>query len=265
LLLVAAAVAGGLHWRPDRGPVYQGRRTADWVEQAFQDPPSSAAFAAVVKIGAPAVPFIARRLHDRSHKLRFLSSSNIMPFGPRHPRINDLVAVHLENCTDKHLRASWLLWLMGTNAQAAIPDVIDCLKHCHSMHIMSHVDLLDTLGEISGANPAAIPYLTKLARGDDSLNLRAAATAYQINGQTNLFVETCQRLSRQNPTGFLQDHELFWFEDDPKLNQHLVPLLEKLYLDPQLDSNDKAMALDDLESRTNDAAAMLFCARFHQK
>ncbi len=188
-----------------------------------------------------------------------------MPFGPRHPRINDLVAVHLENCTDKHLRASWLLWRMGTNGQAAIPDVIDCLKHCHSMHIMSDVDLLDTLGEISGTNRAAIPFLTKLARGDDSLNLRAAAIAYQINGQTNLFVETCERLARTSPGALLGGYELFWFEGDRKLNQHLVPLLEKLYLDPTLATRERSLALGELESRTNNPAAVDFCARIHQK
>src|ERR1017187_2696661 len=94
LLLVVAVVGCGLQWWSCRGPVYQGRRTADWVEQAFKDPPSSEAFEAVRKIGGPAVPFIAKNLHDRSHKFRFLSSANIMPFGYRHPRINNLVTMH---------------------------------------------------------------------------------------------------------------------------------------------------------------------------
>jgi len=265
LALVVAGVGCGLHWWPDRGPVYQGRRTADWVEEAFKDPPSSEAFDAVLKIGAPAVPFIARGLHDRCHSYHFLSAGNEWYFIHRHPRLGRLLEAHVEICTGKHLRASWLLWRMGTNAQAAIPDVIDCLENCPSLHFISAWEMLGTLEEISGTNPAAIPYLTECARGGDSCRLRAAVAAYRINGQTNLLIETCERLSRIDPAGLLDGLELFWFKDDPELNQHLVPLLEKLYLDPKLDARDRSSAMAALELRTNAAAAVVFCARFHEK
>ena len=75
---------------------------------------------------------------------------------------------------------------------------------------------------------------------------------YDINGQTNLFVKTCERLSRKEPECLLDGPELFWFRNEPELNRHLVPLLEKLYLDPGLASRQREEAFDDLASRTND-------------
>ena len=268
LLLVVAAFGCGLHWWPDLGPVYQGHRTADWVEQALKEPSRSEAFEAVLKIGAPAVPFIAKALHDRSHRFHFLSADQVTYFSDVHPRIGRWVDlsrwVDVENCAGKHAQAAWLLWCMGTNAQAAIPDVIDCLKHCSSIHVITGLDLLETLGEVSGNNPAAIPYLTERARHDDSLSLRSAAMAYCINGQTNLLIETCERLARKEPGQLLDGPELFWFRHDRELNQHLVPLLEKLYLDPKLSPRDRRSVMGALEARTNDAAAVLFCDRFRQ-
>jgi hypothetical protein len=72
LLLFVAAGAGALLWRPAQGPVHQGRRTAQWVDQALHDDGRSEAVGAVLKIGRPAVPFLARRgLHDKCHKFRF--------------------------------------------------------------------------------------------------------------------------------------------------------------------------------------------------
>jgi hypothetical protein len=263
LVLVVVAVGCVLLGQPNRGPMYHGRRTADWVEQTFKDRSRSEAFETVLKIGAPAVPFVARGLHDRSHTFHFLSVDHLMYFCNQHPSLGRWVPV--ENCAGKHAQAAWLLWCMGTNAQAAIPDVTDCLENCPNLHFMGALDLLDTLAEISGTNPAAIPCLTRLARGGDSLNMRAAATAYYINGQTNLFVETCERLSRKEPEWLLDGPELFWFRNEPKLNQHLIPLLEKLYLNSGLASRQREEAFDALASRINDPAAVLFCRRFQQK
>jgi hypothetical protein len=153
----------------------------------------------------------------------------------------------------------------GESERGALLRVAVAALFPHRGHRFGAMDLFDTLGEISGTNPAAIPYLTKRARGPGSLCLRAAATAYYINGQTNLFVETCERLSREKPEWLLDGPELFWFRDDPALNHHLVPLLEKLYLDPRVASRERGTAVDELEARTNDPAAVLFCARFPQK
>jgi hypothetical protein len=260
-LAVAAVVAGcALHWWPDNDPVYEGRRTSVWVAQAFEDPLRRDAMEAVKEIGAPAVPFIAKRLHDRSHTLTFLSAEKVWAFRYRHPRLDGWMAEHVDNCAGKHDRAGWLLRLIGTNAQAAIPDVIDCLENCPSLHSYPATQLLDTLGDISGTNLAAIPYLTRRAGGNDSLSLRAAAVAYNIDGKTNLIIKTCERLSREDPGCLLGSEELGWYRDDRELNRHLVPLLERLYLDRNLDSRERESAICALQSRTNDAAAMLFCA-----
>jgi hypothetical protein len=259
LLFVAAMVCATRWWPEDRGPVYEGRDTADWVEEALHDKSRSAAFEAVLKIGAPAVPFIMRQgLYGRSHHFHFLSTDRIMYFSENHPRLYRWLKLdELDFCVVRHEQASWLLWCMGTNAQAAIPDVINCLDNCPELHFINAQSLMDTLGEISGTNPAAIPYLTKYARTDYSLNLRAAAIAYQINGQTNLLVETCERLARKDPQTLLDGQELFWFRQDHELNRHIVPLLEKLYSNPQLDAIHREFIVFELQSRTNDARAAL--------
>ena len=262
LLLIVAAIGCALLWPAARGPIYRGRRTADWVEQALREHSRSEAFEAVLQIGAPAVPFIARQgLHNKYHKFYFLSDDYVATFCQHHPvlyrRLRIVPWINYDGCAARHDKARWLLDCMGTNAQAAIPDVIDCLEHCRGLHYVNALELLDTLGEISGTNPAAIPYLTQRARRDDSLCLRAAAMAYCIEGRTNLLVETCQRLARKDPGELLGGHELFWFREDHELNEHLVPLLERLYADPRLASGDQESILFELESRSNDATAAI--------
>jgi hypothetical protein len=79
LLLVGTALSCARLWLAPRGPLYKGRRTADWVAQALHEKSRSEAFEAVLQIGAPAVPFIARRgLHDRCHKFHFLSYDHVL-------------------------------------------------------------------------------------------------------------------------------------------------------------------------------------------
>jgi hypothetical protein len=259
VLLVAAATGFALHGLRAGGPVYQGRTTADWVRKALADQSRSEAFEAVLKIGAPAAPYLARQgLHDLCHRFPSLSSDRVMIFREAHPRLGRWLRLdRWENCAIRHDQARWILWCMGTNGQAVIPDVIDCLEHCPNQHFVNAMDLLDTLGEVSGTNPAAIPYLTKCARRNDSLCLRAAAMAYYINGLTNLLVETCQRLARKNPSDLLSGQELFWFRDDHGLNEHIVPLLEELYADPRATAGDRESAMFELTSRSNDATAAI--------
>jgi hypothetical protein len=262
LLLAVTAVGSALYWRADRGPIYQGRSTADWVAQALRDESPSEAIEAVLKIGAPATPFIARQgLHNKFHRFYYLSADYIAAFSTRHPWLGRWLRLvpwpSYNSCAARHTRARRLLDNLGTNAQAAIPSVIDCLEHCRGLHFTDAQDLIDTLGEISGTNTAAMPYLTRRARRDDSLDLRAAAVAYFITGQTNLLAETCERLARKDPGRLLGGHELFWFREDHELNQHLVPLLEKLYPDPRLTPQDRESVMFELESRGNSATGAI--------
>jgi len=258
LLLVLAAIGVGLHQREDRGPLYQGRPTADWVTLALKG--DSNAVAAVEAIGAAAVPFLARMgLHDRCHTHPSLSYSSIDSFCDNHPWIGGLAVrigvIQLENCVSKHEMAGWLLSLMRTNAAAAIPDVIDCLEHCPSAHYVNALDFLELLPDISGTNTAAIPYLTYRARLDDSLSLRAAAMAFYIDGETNLFVETCQSLAKRAPDELVGSQELFWFRDVDELNVHLVPLLKELGAYSWLDASAEECVPEEVTVRTNKATA----------
>jgi hypothetical protein len=260
LLLAAAAVGGALLGRSGRGPIYQGRRTADWVKQALRDQSRSEAFEAVLKIGPPAVPFIARQgLHDKCHAFHSVSWDHVSAFSTRHPHLSRWLHIEdwVDNCARRHDQAASLLYCLGTNAQAAVPEVINCLERCPELHFIQCQDLLDTLGEINGTNSAGLAYLTRCARRNDSLSLRAAALAYFLNGQTNLMVETCRRLAAIAPGQVLNGHELFWLRDDHDLNQHLVPLLEGLYTDPRSTSRDRETILFELQSRSNDATAAL--------
>ena len=258
-LLIVVAVESALLWPAPRGPLYKGRRTADWVKLALRENGRAEASEAVLQIGAPAVPFIIRRgFHDKCHTFHFLAWDHVDLFIDSYPRLSRWLRIDSwlehDNCVGKHGKACWLLFFIGTNAQAAIPDVIGCLEHCPNLHFIHQLDLLDTLGHISGTNPAAIPYLTKLARNGD---LRAAAVAYDIDGRPNLLVKTCQRLARKNPDWLLSGPELFWFKGDHELNQHLVPLLESLYADPRLESLNREEIMFELESRSNDATAAI--------
>ncbi|MCX6928075.1 MAG: hypothetical protein NT154_33415 [Verrucomicrobia bacterium] len=262
LLLVMAAIGSALFWQSAGGPFYRGRRTADWVDLALRESSRGEAFEAVLQIGPPAVPFIARKgLRNKYHNLYYLSDDYVAGLVQHQPWLwrwlSKLPWINYNGCAAKHDQARWLLFCIGTNAQAAIPDVIDCLEHCRGLHFVGAVELMDTLGEISGTNCAAIPYLTKRARGNGSLCLRAAAMAYNIDGQTNLMVETCQRLARKDPGQLLSGQELFWYRADHELNLHLVPLLEELYTNPPTGTGYRESAMFELESRSNDATAAI--------
>ena len=258
-MLLVLAIGLVLHRQAVRGPLYEGRHIADWVDEALRGEGGKETCETVLKIGAPAVPFIARQgFYGRSHMFNFSSSDWVNYFGGRHPRLRRWLDLEdWDFCVSRHMKANNLLWLMSTNAQAAIPDVINCLERCPELHYVNSLDLLDTLGEICGTNPAAIPYLTRCARSDHWINFRAATIAYYIDGKTNLFVETCERIARKEPKHFASEPELFWFRDDHALNKHIVPLLEKNYFDAQLDASDRESVMFELTSRSNDATAAI--------
>jgi len=252
--LLALFLAGiAWHWQAARGPVYEGRHIADWVDEALAGNPGTNAPAMVLKIGAPAVPFIAREgLYGRSHVIHFLSTSRLNDFSRRHARTSGLLGLRkFEFCMPRHERAQLLLNRLGTNAQAAIPDLVNCLEQCPELNLFSTVELQDTLAAISGTNPAAIPYFTRCARNHDDLH--AAALAYRIDGRTNLFVEACERIALKNPGQLATARELTWFRDDHRLNEHLVPLLEKMYPGLLLKFDERASVLLDLQARGADA------------
>jgi hypothetical protein len=256
VVLVLAAIGFALLGLSAGGPVYQGRRTAVWVRLALLADSRSGAYETVLNIGPAAVPYVARQgLHDKSHTFHFLSGEDLLAFRTGHPRLCRWPLVdrllRRDYCVARHEMSIRLLWRMGTNAQAAVPDVIDCLEHCPSLrfHHAEARGLLETLSRIAGTSPIAVAYLTKLARGD--LNLRAAVYAYYLTGQTNLLVETCQRLAQANPSGWLSGQTLFWFTEDPIMNQQVVAMLKGLSANPRLCDRDRKSALLKLESLRN--------------
>lgn len=251
LLVLIAGFAW--HWQVARGPVYKGRHIADWVDEALSDHPGTNAPAMVIEMGTTAVPFIAREgLYGRSHVFHFLTTSRLSDFSRRHYRISASLGLSkLDFCVARHEQARVLLNQFGTNAQAAIPDLVNCLEHCPELHVFNTVLLQDTLATISGTNPAAIPYFTRCAL--DHNDLHAAALAYQIDGQTNLFIKTCEQIALKDPAQLASARELYWFRDDHRLNEQLVPFLEKMYPSMLLRYSERASVLIELQARGDDA------------
>lgn len=106
------------------------------------------------------------------------------------------------------------------------------------------------------------PAVPLIAR--DDLDLRAAAVAYSIAGQTNLRVETCVRLAERNPDDLVWSQELSWFRDVPEWNQHFIPGLERLHADSAVTAERREAIIGRLESRGSDAGATLNRLRGYQ-
>jgi hypothetical protein len=252
LLLIVAVTSYAFHRHASRGPVYEGRPVGDWVALGLISPLDAGHV--VIKIGAPAVPFIVEQgLHDKNH---FFLNQWI-----------EWLRWHLPEriqwpqpfpCNGRHEVAAWMLSEIGKPAHAAVPDIINCLEHCPNNHFMQTIELMDALRDISDGNDEAIPYLTKIARSDwGSISSRAATDAYYLNGQTNLMVETFRRVVKKNPEALLDSQELFWFAQDHALNQYVVPLLVETYSDPRLTVQQRESVRFELQSRSNDATAAL--------
>lgn len=257
--LMAATLVSLLHDWEVRGPLYQGRDIADWVADALMENGlSKPASDVVLEIGTPAVPFIAKHgLHAPSHKNPWLAYDSVDAYCNKHPVLGGLAlklhVLKLHNCVSEHTQAWWLLSRIGTNAVVAVPDVIDCIEHCPNAHFITAQDLLDTLGTIGVNDPGALTYLTQLARQTNSLSLRAATYVYWRTGDTNLMMQTISDLGPRALGGM----ELSWLREDHALNQHIIPVLERMYHDPKLDALAQSSILSELESRGNDATAAI--------
>jgi hypothetical protein len=243
-ILLAIVFTWHIHSISNQGSIYEGRHVAEWVADALKD---ENAEAVVLRIGEPAVPFIAKQgLHDICHSFPWLSWDSLYFFRYNHPWL-PLWIERKENCDVKHWNAMFLLQKIGTNAQAAIPDVIHYMEHCPEHHSTDWVDAIDVLREISGTNMAAIPYLTKWAQMGD---LRAGYAAYEINGgKIDVFVEACNVRAKRDPRELIISYELDWARDDDDLNNQLIPLFERMYSDPRLDADYRFLILDWLTKR----------------
>ena len=260
-LLLALIAALAWHWQAVSGPVYHGRHVSEWVDEALQANPGTNAPAQLLQLGAPAVPYIARQgLYGRSHVLPALSTARLRDFNARHHRT--AVRLHLyqlDVCTIRHERACQLLLAFGPAARAAIPDLINCLEHCPDLDDNGTLQMQNTLAVINGTNLTALPYFVRCARKTDDLH--AAALACDLDGQTNLFVEICQRLALKDPSALVASRDLARFVDNHPLNEHIVPLLEKIYLTTKFKPGLHQSVLAALEARGADADAAL--ARIH--
>lgn len=257
LLLIAVLIAFAWHRRSQHGPVYQGRPVSEWVALALKDDDSGVNDAAhtVVKIGAPAVPFIIEQgLYDKKHLFLNKKIEWLRWHLPEKIRWRET-----DPCNGRHGTAAWMLSEIGKPAHAAVPDIINCIEHCPDNHYVQWLDLIDALRDVSEGNDEAVPYLTKFANNTNYTDrLRAAVNVYYIkNGETNLMLETIDSLAKLKPDELLGSRELFWVREDHEMNRHVVPLLVKLACDPHLTIEQRASALSDLEDRTNDISAAL--------
>ena len=133
-------------------------------------------------------------------------------------------------------------------------------------HYINDLELIEAMGTLSEGSTEAVPFLTRVASHLDSCSLRAAYTAYELSGDTNLFVQTCNLLAKEKPDELTRAFELNWLADDHNLNQYLVPLFVKIYSDRRLSVEQRADVMENLESRGNDAtAAIAQLAAMNQK
>jgi len=260
-LLLALVAALAWYWQAASGPLYHGRHVSDWVDEALQANPGTNATGQVLQLGAAAVPYITSQgLYGRSHVLPSLSTARLRDFSGRHHRTSVWLHLYkLDSCAIRHERAGRLLLTLGPAARAAIPDLINCLEQCPELNDTLTLQLQDTLAAINGTNLTALPYFIRCAR--KKTDLHAATLAYDLDGQTNLLVETCQQLALIYPQGLATSPDLAQFADNHPLNGYFVPLLEKIYLTSKFNPDLHRAALKALKARGADADAAL--ARIH--
>jgi hypothetical protein len=253
-LISGLAVIRGLSQTTNE-PLYDGHTAGYWVDQALKTDKwvNPKPYDMVRKIGAPALPYIQQwGLDDICHEVSDLDYWGKQLFMEEHPLLGKLI-VHLGlmdpdySCIEAHYRAMVMLRDLGTNAQAAILDVADCIETCPALHTMNRQAMLELLPKISGTNQAAMPYLTEKAERMDDFSVNAAMVAYEIAGDTNLLFRTCEVMLKKKPSRVLWMDEAIWFSEHPELNFGLVPLLEKAYPAPELNEEDRGWLLGMLK------------------
>ena len=244
-VLLAALAALQLTSRTDRNSArFKGVAVSTWVRRALVEEPQFTNAGVVLRIGSPAVPYLIEGLKDKSHNPLMLRLEWIRWHLPASWQWEKS-----EPCAARHRNAMALLSQMGEKGQPAVPAIIRCLETCPDQHYVDGLECFEALAEIGRAATNAVPFLTKVARCNNSFHIRAAATEYFITDRTNLIVETVLRLAKNNPQEIVSTHELFWFRDDARLNQVFVPLFVQLLFDDRLSDVDRQGAVFELRSR----------------
>ena len=161
--------ATGVLIRLNRGPRYQGKPAAYWVEQLTHD--NAQARQALRKIGPAAVPALAEAVNRRRSRFRSLLES-------WRPRLPSLVARKLPNrALDQLLEehAIEVLYEFGPEAAPAVPALIGVGTSLNDVigfgsSGLAHATLLRI-------GPAGLPYFIPLLRGKNP-NTRAQAASF---------------------------------------------------------------------------------------
>lgn len=156
--------------------MYKGQSTRDWVSRIwFANEEKNPEIKDVVAIGAPAVPYLIERLRDpRPRIARNKVYAKLWDHSPRWVQQN-LPTPHLAEplpiISDRKSAVVYALGLMGTNAAAAIPALLDAVedKNNYGPIRASAIGVI----RIVGAGPEAIPTMERRLR-DDHIRSRQA-------------------------------------------------------------------------------------------
>ena len=155
LAMVAAALVGVIAWQvaqPPDEPVYKGKRLSAWLEpnsvtagQATED--------AVRQAGTNAIPTLLRMLRAKESPMKI----NLM----RLVQKQHIFKVHYSPAWELNSMGSFGFSVLGTNAQSAVPELIEIANRNISPH--SQTCAIFSLGCIGPSAKAAVPSLLRWA------------------------------------------------------------------------------------------------------
>jgi len=178
-----------------REPSHKGKPISYWVNRACRYD-ASEAVEEVTMIGSPSVPLLISNLHarDTTFRVAYAEFREIAPDWlsnrlPEVPRADEI------RCS-----AERVLGFLGTNAVAAVPDLIQYLK-CSTTDEAGNI--VTTLAAIGPGAHTAVPDLHAMLTNADSMFLvNVAGALWQIDKETNLVVEICSKaLETTNAAG----------------------------------------------------------------
>ncbi len=214
--------------------LYHGRFVSDWVRDAldYEHWQQTRAARAVVisELRGRAVPFIIPELEAECHSHAFYAIQNrLLILQNRLPYRFWLLKE--PNPVGKISAAAFVLSEMGEPAAPAAEVLARTLRQS-AMHCWESQDVMTDLISMGPVAKGALPHLRILAA--DKLHSQSAPAAfaiYAIEGNTNILTQVVQDKLRSGDFAAF-DRQIFWFRNDERLNQSLLPMLCKAVSDP---------------------------------
>ena len=176
LIVLIVAVVLTLRWASSREPVYEGRTASEWFLHCSNSTHERAAHEAFKAMGTNALPFLISKVERRGNRLyQFYKDRypklpvSLLKILPRPPGVQRQQTVAVER-----------LHALGTNAQPAVPALLDYLEECIARPVVVFAPArklpprlpyegaraLEALISIGGDDPRIIQVILDLAKSD---------------------------------------------------------------------------------------------------